>query len=249
MVAGGVEDAIADHLARVRHAGVTGDVELQHVLSPRRVLDLVAGGGAEILALDDRERHPRRDDRRPGGDLAGAHRPKVVARAEPGRARDLVGGVDVLGRRPPSSRQDAVGLVGHRIANGERGLQHLQMVGRRRRGHVGVVVLVPGHRPIGEPPGPTLPRHHRPRRPRQQDGHDRESFDRGGVHGEPARLRTVQMAVQRVSRDGRKRARLASRANLACRARAAATSAPRKMIAARIACARRASESAIISRA
>ena len=75
---------------------------------------------------------------------------QMVARAEPGRARHVVGRVHVARRARPLQRQRAIDLAGQRVAHEQRRVELAEPGGPRRRGHVRGVVLVPGHRPIGE---------------------------------------------------------------------------------------------------
>jgi hypothetical protein len=77
----------------------------------------------------------------------------VVARAEPGRAGDLVHRVDVLGRLQSLQRQHPVHLQRQGIAHHQGDHPVLQVVGRWLARDIGVVVLLPGHRAIGEPAG------------------------------------------------------------------------------------------------
>jgi len=76
----------------------------------------------------------------------------VIARAEPGRARHLVERVHVLRGRPVLDGQQPIRLVHHRVADRQRRLEILQVVGLGARRHVGVVVLAPRHGAVREPP-------------------------------------------------------------------------------------------------
>jgi hypothetical protein len=103
------------------------------------------------LAFDDRERQDGRRRGRAFGDLLGRHRVQVIAATEPGRAGHLVEGVDVEGRGRALDRERAVDLAREAVPEDEREREVLKVARLGRRGQVGVVVLVPGDRPIGEP--------------------------------------------------------------------------------------------------
>ena len=220
VVAGRVKDAAADHLARVRHAQVPGDVELEHELAAVGVLDLESGGRPQVLPLGDLERRPRRRRRGPRDDLGDGQRAQVVARAEPGRARHLVERVDVTGRGHALEREHAIRLVRQRVADDQGDHHLLEVVALRRRGNVRVVVFVPGDRPIREPARRIVARG-------RGAGERREERAR---RGQPARARTDArcanhgmprgIASERPDRDARISGREACAARNSCVGRA-----------------------------
>ena len=151
VVAGGMGQALANHLGSAGQTQPIDRIELQQELAAVRVHRLKAGRRTLRLALDDPERRPRPGRVRSGHQLCQRHRAPGVAGAEPGRARHVVPAVHVLGRTTRLQRQHPIDLVGQRITHQQRSVPFLQPAGPGRRGHVLVVVFLPDDRSVRVP--------------------------------------------------------------------------------------------------
>jgi hypothetical protein len=124
-----MEHARADDLRGAGQTGVVGGIELQQKLPPVSVDDLEPDRGPAILSLDDLQRKPGRDARRPGAIASGVSGRRWLR----GRTRSSTARHPPHSRRGPGwplERQRAIDLASQRVAHQQRRVDLAQPEGR-----------------------------------------------------------------------------------------------------------------------